>query len=413
MKNKIFILAVCGMAMLSACSSKNSNNSNLGELTKLQEEIKKLQDENKDLQKKNGELQEKQDEMDILSKGDWKTVAIGAIGVENTNDAVGFRYKKADVKIMNGKKVEEKERILELDFGKIFQVSDVDSSEISDANEIAKRVAALEAFKIADKFGDLTEEHKTIIKLLKNNIDDDTRFYEVLTEGEYNILHTYLAAGKDGVKGKKSGKVENNYIEHNSLKQGRKEVGLKYSDFGLWKQSFSAIDANWQQALVGNGYTTQYSYFAMGDDKNKVTVDAGHKLEKGLTFKGKTMGSVINESVNGLKDLEGDVVLSVYNDGITGKFDLDFKDWYKFSNDLNLSNFSATGEWTVDDKLLTIADNLKVHKGSEKIEDVDIKGGIFGKDKKPEEVVGTYKFKLKEDGIGKELKINGAFGAKK
>ena len=413
MKNKMCVIAVCGMAMLSACSSKNSNNSNLGELTKLQEEIKKLQDENKNLNEKNEKLQEKQDEMDILSKGDWKTVGFGAIGVENTNDAVGFRYKKDDVKIVNGKEVEKKERSLTLDFGKIFQVSDVDNSEVSDVNEIAKRAAALEAFKAAGKFGDLVDsEYKTIIKLLKDNIDDDTRFYEVLTEGEYNILHAYLAAGTDGVKGKKNGKVENNYIEHNSLKQGRKEVGLKYSDFGLWEQSFSATDANWQQALVGNGYTTQYSYFAMGDDNNKVTVDAGHKLEKGLTFKGKTMGSVVNESENGFKSLEGDVALSVYDNGTTGKFDLDFKDWYKFSNSLNLSNFSSIGEWSSDDKLLKIDEKLKVHKGSEKIEDVDIKGGIFGKDKKPEEVVGTYRFKLQDD-TGRELKINGAFGAKK
>ena len=398
MKNK-FILIV--FAILSACGLGDKD---LGVVNK------------KRSQRELDRLQAAKEDRDRLKNGDWSELDNDIkVKVEKTNKESGYIYRFEGLKIENGaRKPVTRDKTLELDFGTFFQKSN--GHEISEDSEIKDRVDALKALQNSTKVGDLPLAQQKIIKSLKTGITNETTFREIFdTDEKYNILMGLLDKGKSGVQGHGSGKVTATYKEQNQLEQYRKRLDLKYVDFGSWNRSFSlsGLDRNWEDLIKKSGKVNPYKeYFAMGDDKHKITFAAGDTAKENLTFTGKTFASVTRgqETEDGLY---GDVKLSISQGQTTGRLDLSFARWYKFSLDkLNINNFTpnAGSNWSISEN-----DNFNGFKfkndATKKVKDVTIKGAFFGEGGKPEEIVGTYKFTAENS--GEDFKIKGSFGAKK
>ncbi len=399
MKNKLYLLAIAMFITLSACALKD-NSLGIVDKKRSQQEIDRMQKE--------------KEEKNRLKNGQWEQVA-GTVNVESKGNETGYIYHFNGLQIPNSERfAKDKEQEFELNFGKIFQISSVDDNEISDETEINNRKLTIEQLKSKGKVGDLTDAQKTIIKLLKSDASDDTTFNQVFKkEEEYNILLGLLQKGKSGVLNNSLGKVKAKYIEKNKLQQYRRRLGLKYSDFGVWNTFFvfpKSLDDNWKKLIKDSGKTKQNNeYFAMGDMKHKVNFVIDN--EKDLNFTGRTIATVTKGTTNQNLAVSGKMKLSVSKGQGVGKFDLNFDGWYKFSLDkLNLSNNTILADaiWKVDGET-TINDFKFKDNATKKVKDVTIKSAFFG-DNKPEEIVGTYKFKTENS--GDDFTVNGAFGGK-
>ncbi len=398
MKNKLSLFIVGVFAILSGCSLLGDRELGIVNKKRSQRELDRIQ--------------AAKQERERLKNGNWQSIDDSQVGVRSTNDDLGYEYKKSGLTIKNRSKFAQPiPRTFGLDFGRIFQKSD--GHEISDDTEINARKTALEQFKLKDKVGDLTPAQKDIIKMLKPDANDNTKFNEVFDSVEkYNILLELLKKGKAGVLGNRLGKVKKEYIEKNKLEQYRRKLGLKYSDFGVWNTSFdlSKLDENWKKVIENSGVAnSKYEYFAIGDSKHKVNFVIDH--EKDLTFTGKTVASVSKGGA--IQGFGGNVELSVLKGQATGKFDLSFYGWYKFSLDkLKLDDFTAAAgsNWTVSGDSMDSKWKFK-DAATKNINNFTMKSAFFGDNGKSEEIVGTYKFTA--ENAGDNFTINGAFGAKK
>ena len=398
MKNKVSLLTLALSGILSSCMTV-TNNSNLDiarnkqHQKDLENDYKRLQDknrrleeektnleneknqletdknnltnENNNLKAKNEELQEKVKTAEALENGDWKIIDGNGVDVEKTGDALGFTYKYDNKKITNGKTLSDipvnKDITLTNNFEKMFEglINNPGTPTASlDNTKVDNVISALTKFKEGKKISELSADEQTIIKKLDGCSAGGDIKYETIFGGNdakkkmYDLVLEYLKTKNlDKIKNvdTTNKKLKYKYKEKNTLTQGRKDVRLKYSDFGYWEQSFDTTGMdNAVKEYLKDNLKTRTLYFATGADNYKSDFNTD-KVEKDLTFTGKTFASATKGDK--VKALTGAATLSIKKGEATGQFGLDFENWYKFSLDkLNLDDFTAAGgsTWKVE-----------------------------------------------------------------
>lgn len=295
------------------------------------------------------------------------------------------------------------------------------------ADEISARSKIVTLILDKVKAGTASEEEKAEFTRL-TGITISTSFEDLsdADKQKYNIAHGLLSRNDPNFT------VDINKKIIDTVKLGGANIGLSFSDFGMWTihgtNSYTGdstlIENDPDNKLSGNDdYYVDYA-FASGIDafKQKYVTDTTLEANRKVKFSGNAIGVATKVGVdtadNQRQDLSGKAVLEIDNDSATGNLNLKFDKWYGFDfSDIDLSSkdgFNSSNVKISDSSSVT---GFKFGASPNLVG--NLSGTMYGSEEnKPSEAVGIFDIssdKVYGDTEGKynSIKVEGAFGAKK
>lgn len=249
----------------------------------------------------------------------------------------------------------------------------------------------------------LKQKYEKLKKLQDNELLDLTAYEDIK---KIKLLQTILSKDVKPLFIYKEKEITD------TIKLGGEGIGLKYSNFGLWKvegkDKLSGLQELKKHFNVGdvlpNEATNYYAFtYAVDEYEQRFMKNLNASDDDKMIFTGKNIAGVSNKN-NNYKEFTGDAKLTVSNKTATADLILNFKNWYEIEyKNLNvgIKNGLTTNLKPELRETINIDNNFKFQNKDNIESKLQLNSyGYY----KPEEVIGTFHIN------DNNLSSDGAFG---